>query len=240
MKILDSPFVVFVISLVVLTLSVRTGIFLQWLRGEGKDAIHSDLGVVTAASLTLLALLTSFSFSMATSRYDQRRTFELQEARLITVEFYRTDLLPEPNAAEAKALLAEYADARIEFYDVRADLSKLNAKTDGLEKQLWTAVHLPPVATPNSVTALPVAGLDAIFGSRVDAESAWENRIPPTAALLLLTIAACANFLSGLGARTPRSRLHYLLPLLVSVAFFLIADIENPSGNYSGLPDGFE
>ncbi len=228
--ILDSPFVIFGLSLVVLTLAVRLGIVLQRLRGEGKEAIHGDLGVVTTASLTLLALLTSFSFSMATSRYDQRRTFEMQEARLITVEYFRADLLPAPTAAKVKALLADYVDQRIVFYNEgdAGKLGQVNSRTDWLEHELWTAVHVPALATPNPVTALPVAGVDGVFASRVDAESAFENRIPPTAALLLLTIATCANLLTGLGAKSPRSRLHFILPLLVSIAFFLIADIENP------------
>jgi hypothetical protein len=230
MMTLDSPFVIFAISVVTLTLSVRLGILLQRVRQEKTEASHSDLSIVTTASLTLLALLISFSFSMATSRYDLRGNIEVEEAREISAEYFRADLLPAENAAQVKALLKSYMDQRIDFYNDgdAQELEKAKMSADRLQDQLWTATRTPAMAAPSSITALPVAGVDSIFNSRREAEAAWENRIPPSAAFLLLVIAACANMLTGLGAKSPASRLHFILPLLVSVAFFLIADIENP------------
>jgi hypothetical protein len=44
--------------------------------------------------MTLLALIIGFTFSMAVSRYDQRRTLEEAEANAIGTEYLRADLLP--------------------------------------------------------------------------------------------------------------------------------------------------
>jgi len=167
---------------------------------------------------------------MATPRYDLRHNLEVQEAQQITAEYLRADLLPSQSATQIKALLACYLDQRIRFYDEgdAQELSKTKLATDQLEGQIWTAVRVPAMAAPSSITAIPVAGIDGVFGARNNAEAAWLNRIPPSAGGLLMIIAACACMLTGLGARAPKSRLHYIPPLLVSIAFFLIADIENP------------
>jgi hypothetical protein len=67
--------------------------------GEQKD----DLSVILAASLTLLALIIGFSFSMATNRYDQRKNFEEAEANAIGTELLRADHLPPADAAALAA-----------------------------------------------------------------------------------------------------------------------------------------
>ena len=49
------------------------------LKAEERD----DFGFVLSAALTLLALLIGFTFSMAVSRYDQRKNYEEDEANAI-------------------------------------------------------------------------------------------------------------------------------------------------------------
>jgi len=48
----------------------------------------------------------------------------------------------------------------------------------------------------------------------------------------MATIAICGSVLIGMGSRseTTRSKLLLVLPLIVSLAFFLIADIDSPRG----------
>ena len=53
------------------------------------------------ASLTLLALIIGFSFSMAVSRYDQRKNYEEEEANAIGTEYVRVDLLPAEDAGQS-------------------------------------------------------------------------------------------------------------------------------------------
>jgi hypothetical protein len=58
--------------------------------------IHGDLSqgsVRVTASLTLPALIIGFSFSMAVTRYEQRKNYEEAEANAIGTEFVRADLL---------------------------------------------------------------------------------------------------------------------------------------------------
>ena len=60
------------------------------------------------ATLTLLGLIIGFSFSMAISRYDQRKVYEEAEANAIGTEYVRADLLPAGDAARVRALLRDY------------------------------------------------------------------------------------------------------------------------------------
>ena len=117
---LDNPFVVFLVSLVVQWLSAYLGYFLRLRRGQhlNRDA-HDDLDTIQTAALTLLALIIGFTFSMAVTRYDQRKNYEEAEANAIGTEFLRADLLPVEDAANVRELLKRYLGQRVLFYEDR-------------------------------------------------------------------------------------------------------------------------
>jgi hypothetical protein len=56
--------------------------------------VAHDFGVVQAATLTLLGRITGFSFLMAISRYDLRKTYEEAEANAIDMEYIRAGWCP--------------------------------------------------------------------------------------------------------------------------------------------------
>src|ERR1700693_1448464 len=115
---MTSPFLVLSISFVVLWLSARLGAAFRKQQAVEEDLRH-DLDVIVAATLTLLGLIIGFSFSMATSRYDQRKNYEEAEANAIGTEYVRADLLPSAEAARVRALLSDYLDQRVLFYQNR-------------------------------------------------------------------------------------------------------------------------
>jgi len=85
-------------------LSERIGSsLLKRLRNIGED-IREDFGVILSATLTLLGLLIGFSFSMAISRYDQRKNYEEAEANAMRTEYVGADLLPSADAAKVRLL----------------------------------------------------------------------------------------------------------------------------------------
>jgi hypothetical protein len=71
---------------VVLWLSARLGVFLCRKRDKLAADERDDFGLVVAATLTLLGLIIGFSFSMESSRYDLRKTYEEAEANAIGTE----------------------------------------------------------------------------------------------------------------------------------------------------------
>jgi hypothetical protein len=112
----------------------------------------------------------------------------------------------------------------------REDFGVVLAATLRLQAQLWAAVKTPAAAQPDSPRALAVSGMNDVLNSQGYTQAAWWNRIPPAAWVLMALIAVCCNTMIGYGMRTLDSRglLLLVLPLVVAVAFFLIADIDSP------------
>lgn len=77
------------LSLLVLWLSAELGNFVSRTMRPLKEDEREEFGVVQASTLTLLSLLIGCAFSMAVSRYDQRKNYEEAEANAIG-----TDLMP--------------------------------------------------------------------------------------------------------------------------------------------------
>ena len=97
-------------------LATLGGAFLVGRKRQLEATTRDDFGIILAATLTLLALIIGFSFSMALSRYDLRKINEANEASAIGTEYARADLLPAADAAKIRALLLRYLDQRILFY----------------------------------------------------------------------------------------------------------------------------
>ncbi len=227
---LDFPSVTAVVSLVVMWLAAHMGALVGIGLRPLQDDEREEFGVVQTAILTLLGLLIGFSFSMAVSRYDQRKIYEEAEANAIGTEYVRADLLPASEAADVRGLLKEYLDQRVLFYMTRdeSELAQINALTAQLQAKLWSVVQIRGVASPTTVTALAVAGMNDVLNSQGYTQFAWWNRIPTAAWGLMVAIAIGCNLLIGYGARRTDKILFLILPIAVSTSFFLIADIDSP------------
>jgi hypothetical protein len=235
MRVSDYPLSVFVVSLIALSLAAWVGTSLLQRWRPLDDTTREDFGVVLAAALTLLGLLIGFTFSMATSRYDQRKVLEEEEANAIGTEYARADLMPTADAARMRTLLRDYTDQRIAFY-ISADeqqLQRVNAVTAKLQNDLWAAVQGPAAAQPTAIMALVVKGMNDVLNSQSYTQAAWWNRIPRSAWALMTGIAICCNILLGYGARRKGAiTLLLIMPLIVSISFMLIADIDSPRGGF--------
>ena len=202
MNLMNFPIIIFVLSVAVLSLASRLG-SRQRLRHPLPEEERDDFGIVLSATLTLLGLLIGFTFSMAVSRYDQRKLYEEAEANAIGTEYVRADLLPAADGAKVRDLLKSYLDQRLLFYTIRSPwkLAKINADTAELQNELWSAVRQQAAAQPTPITALVVSGMNDVLNSQGYTQSAWWNRIPVAAWILMATIAIGCNVLIGYGAR---------------------------------------
>ena len=117
----DHPILVFVVSFLVLSLSTRIGAGVLKRRLSFEPETREAFGVILTATLTLLGLIIGFSFSMAITRYDQRKNLEETEANAIGTEYVRADLLPAADAPRVRALLRNYLEQRVLFYKTRDD-----------------------------------------------------------------------------------------------------------------------
>jgi hypothetical protein len=230
---LNRPILLFFPTILLLWLSTRVGVSLRN-RRPLQDNERDDFGVIQAATLTLLALIIGFSFSMATSRYDLRKNYEEAEANAIGTEWVRAGLLPSADAAKVRSQLRRYTDLRIAFYRTRdaQDLQRINNDTSVLQNEMWSTVQTPALNQPTPVIALAVSGMNDVLNSQGYTQAAWWNRIPSSAWGLLIVTAICCHVLVGYGARGVKisAALLIVLPIIISISFLLIADIDAPRG----------
>jgi len=228
----DHEFLFFALVLATLWLSTQFGAYLRRRRGRLVDDEREDLAIVLTASLTLLGLIVGFSFSMAVTRYNQRKDCEAAEAVAIRSGFIRANLLPAPEAARIRELLKQYTAQRIGFYLVRdvPELDQTNAAVAKTQMELWSALQGPAETRQTPITALAISGVNDVLSAEGFTQAAWRNRIPLGAWLLMGAIAVCCNFLVGFTARRAEvvRKLFFVLPLLVSISLILVADIDNP------------
>jgi hypothetical protein len=227
---LDYPLLVFVLSFVLLSLSAAIGAFFG--RGRDLDRMREHYSLIVAATLTLLGLIIGFSFSMATNRYDQRKNYEEAEANAIGTEYLRADLLPAADAERIRALLRKYTDQRILFYTTRdaGQVASIDASTGRLQADLWSVVTGSAESRPAPIIALVASGMNDVLNSQGYTQAAWWNRIPLAAWGLMALIAICCCVLAGVGVKDLKAErlLLPILPLVVSIALLLIADIDSP------------
>jgi hypothetical protein len=226
---LDYPFLVLVLSLALFWLAAWLGSAFRTRQSAGEKH-HEDFSFVLGAALTLLGLIIGFTFSMAVSRYDQRKNLEEAEANAIGTEYLRADLLSNSDAAELRGLLKNYLDQRILFYTDQSQekLRQIDDQTAKLQTALWEAVKKGAASDDSSLEALVVSGMNDVLNSQGYTQAAWWNRLPLAAWFLVVSISVFCNLLLGYGAQVRSSLIFLILPIALSVSLFLIADIDSP------------
>jgi hypothetical protein len=84
-------------------------------RLEKEKEQGPQVTTILGASLSLLAFFLAFTFNMAVSRYDARRSLVVEEAHTVETAFLRAELLPAPYSTELQTLLREYVTIRAQL-----------------------------------------------------------------------------------------------------------------------------
>lgn len=230
---MDFPFLVCVLSFALMWGAALVGYHYVGRKRGLEEEERSSFTFIVGATLTLLGLIIGFSFSMAIGRYDQRKSYEEEEANAIGTEYVRAEMLRLPDAENVQTMLRHYLDLRIEFYEVRNPqrLVQVNAAAAQSQSQMWSAVKSAAVAQPTPLSALAVAGMNDVLNRQGYTQAAWWNRIPVAAWTLMITIAVCCNVLVGCSIQPVKSKIFLLiLPLVVAISFLLLSDLDSPRG----------
>ena len=227
---MNYPILIFIGSVAVFWVGARIGAIFHARYGELDEISLEDFKVVLGATLTLLGLIIGFTFSMAVSRYDQRKNLEEEEANAIGTEYLRADFLPAASAAKVRGLLKHYLDQRILFYKTPEEhlLEQISVETAQLQKELWSEVKMPTSENPTPVAAIVAQGMNDVLNSQGYTQAAWWNRIPVAAWTLLITIGMFCNVLIGYLAHDRKAFPFWILPIILAISLFLIADIDSP------------
>jgi hypothetical protein len=143
-----------------------------------KDKDHKKPSTVISSSIfALLGLIMSFSFSMAISRYDDRRKLHVEEANAIGTAYLRATLLKQVPGIDIRDLYRSYLEERILFYEEDFSLKRI-ANAQLLQKEIWK--HLQKVAESerNNIVANYSTALNEMIDVASSRNYATMKRIP--------------------------------------------------------------
>jgi hypothetical protein len=137
---------------------------------------------------------------------------------------------PSGDAAKLRTFLTQYLDQRLLFYttDDQRQLQQIDTDTTNLQNQMWSIVADVSQSHPTPPIALALSGMNDVLNRQGYTQAAWWNRIPIGAWSLKLALGIFCCALIGYRAQQRGTNLLIVFPIMLSVAFFLIADIDNP------------
>lgn len=196
--------------------------------------ITSETPYATSATVSLLALLIGFTFSMSLSRYDSRRALVIEEAAAISALWQRLPLVPHAQQAEMAQLTRNYAEQRLAYFTFGIDKDTAliaDKAADDTIQRLWEAVRHPSTVRGVSL----IAGTIVDHLGRID-DAAWRRdalgreHVPR----LVIDMLAIFSFFTsvGMGFAAPRDLrthpTHLIFFALNASAIMLMLDLDEP------------
>ena len=228
---------VLVTTIVIVWLATELGFRAGVSRTAGQGLNNeTQISSMTGANLGLLAFLLAFTFSMAAGHFDARKKIVLEETKVISTAYLRTELIAGEQSDKIRSLLREYTVVRGSVGG-EEDVRVLIRKSEMLQTQMWKEIEALTAAQKLTVVhSLLIQSINKIFEVHEDRISAGlHNRIPPSIWVALYVVLLLSmlgmGFHSGIkGSRSPVPSA--ALALSFSMVLFLIADLDRPT---SGL-----
>lgn len=217
---------------VALEVGYRLGLRRQ-ANSDEPDKTHAN--ALHGAVLGLLALLLGFTFAMAVSRYENRKTLMVDQANAIGTVALRARLLPASQAEQAAPLVLAYVESRVRYNqadNVDVEIIPIEAQANDIETKLWSIAQAVLAADPQSQPgALFVQGLNDMFDLREKRRFALQDTVPGAVIVLLfavsLTSMALVSYSCGLhGRRRPLANMTFAV--LIALVMVIIFDIDQP------------
>jgi hypothetical protein len=206
------------------------------------DTQVAQVRSLMGATLGLLAFMLAFTFSNAQTHFENRMQFQIDEAVVAKNAFMQADLAGEPLRTDARELLLDYVDSRLELNafveqsrvdDVFATLKR----SEAMQLELWSLGMTNRLSADNAVDGsakideflTSVRGLMDMHTYRIQA--ALVNRIPVIIWFTLYFTAVMAMIVVGYqaGLTTKRSPIAtYSLALAFAAVMMLIMDLDRP------------
>jgi hypothetical protein len=219
----------------VLALVMIAGWAIGWTIGRKNPADPEDKSAARFidGSLALLGLLLGFTFAMALSKYEQRRTLVIADANSIADFYTCASLVPDPPRSPLQQTIREYLDIRLQLSRNSLDLASIDQdlrNSDALQQRMTDLASV--AVNANSPIAVPLVNtLNEVTSSHASLIAAMRDRLPYAVLFLLAATAVVSTILvsrhHGLNNRLNiTGTLCYIL--LVSLAIYVILDLNQP------------
>jgi len=200
------------------------------------EGAKSGTGALDGAVFALLGLLIAFTFSGATSRFDERRNLIVEETNDVSTAYLRLDLLPAITQPALRELFREYLDARLETYQKMPDMNAAKVPFDRsikLQEDIWRQAVAAAAMdeAPIAANTLLLPALNEMFDITNTRMMVMKKHPPLVIFVLLFGLALISALLAGFGMAHGKSRswTHIIgFTLTMALAVNIIINIEYP------------
>lgn len=216
-------------------------LFGKWVLGRTDQERESPVSAISGAILGLTAFMLAFTFSMASDRYDTKKSLVREEANVIRTAWERADFLREPDRTKTKALIREYVDQRIAYTQDR-DKDNTDSAIDNairIQHEVW-AIGVENTRTdPFMFSDIGSLYMDSVNRmaelNALRVNLGLQARIPTGIWFVLFALLVLG--MMGVGYQTAiagsrRSRVTSILALSFAFVIALIAALDNPMSSF--------
>lgn len=232
----EHPISLFFASLVLLLACSYGGKFLFKKRKGNEEIADNGLSIIIGAILSFLALLTGFVLSTAITGYNARSETEQKEAVAIGLSINYLPLLSDTTQIQLRPLLESYLNDRINFFNPEVVDEPLSYREKSFIMQLsiWNKIIQEQKNIDSRDHHKLMDVYSHLYETLLQTEASWENQIPIAAWVLLFICAIVACVLIGYDLRGVKGKngLPIFVPLLISLSFFIIAEIDTPATGF--------
>ena len=194
----------------------------------------TDLGLITGASLSFLALLLAFVINYSIGAFTERRQLVVSEANAIGTAYLRAGTLPDSARIESRQLFREYVDMRL--VAVRAGNARTAiARSEEIQDRLWNLAEALGRDNPTPTMSLYLSALNEVIDLHTERLSAERDfRLPLPILLGLLGVSFLTMVLMGItdSYHERRNRIALIvLVVILSLAFLLIIELDRSNTN---------
>jgi hypothetical protein len=232
-------------ALAVLLAIMLCGFVGFWLgkRSRPSDKEDAPFGIIQASAFGLVGLLLGFSFSLAVSRFDQRRDITVREANAIGRAALRVTLLNETDGRQMWTMLRSYARIRVDFASAGTKPGERvvpGERSDALQAQMWaTAMHAAARDPRSTMVPLFIQSLNEAIDVSGEQAAALDATIPESVLLIVVGVMLLAAAL--LGVSFARGALFEMGPFvlfgaMLALTFAVILDLDRPQRGLIRVP----
>jgi hypothetical protein len=224
---------------------LELGVFLgarQRRREQEKDPEQGGGGLVANSVFAILGLLLAFTYSVALSRYENRKQAVVSEANALGTAFLRAGLM-QGGGPELQRALLDYARTRlftIENAGTPELAKQLLQHTLAAQSKVWSATEkIIRSSQPGPLEISLLSAVNETIDMHTTRLAVMLDILPAEIIWVLLCVTAATmaigGFSSAVAGRTRRLRLS-LLATILSAVLFLIIDFDRPLRGFIKIP----
>jgi hypothetical protein len=198
------------------------------------NRVHESMGSIEGSILGVTSLLLGFSFSLAVSKYESRRSLTVSEANDIGTAILRCDLYPDSIRNPLREDFKEYVETRIAYYEARHDEKKIKEqlrKAEEISDRIWERVSLYSRDNRFIISSQQmIPNLNEMIDVVTTRDAMRISRVPPLVLWTLLIFVLTAAFLLGSDYKGNKRNIVLLIgyALVMTLTLNLINELNHP------------